>query len=301
MLRVTELKLPLDHAAGDLANAVRDVLSIEADALVGCTVARRAYDARRKSAISLVYTVDAELQDEAGVLARHSGDPRIAPTPDIGYRLAAHAPAGLTCRPVVIGAGPCGLFAGLLLAQMGFRPIILERGRMVRPRTRDTWALWRRGVLDPASNVQFGEGGAGTFSDGKLYSQIKDPQHLGRKVLEEFVRAGAPAEILYEAKPHIGTFRLVGMVEAMRASIEALGGEYRFETQVSDLDIAETPNGSAACAGWCCRTAAILPPGMSCWRSAIARATPSRCCTRAACGWTPSRSPSACASNIRNR
>ncbi len=145
---------------------------------------------------------------------------------------------------MVIGAGPCGLFAGLLLAQMGFRPIILERGRMVRPRTRDTWGLWRRGVLDPESNVQFGEGGAGTFSDGKLHSQISDPQHLGRKVLTEFVAAGAPPEILYVGKPHIGTFRLVAMVESMRASIEALGGEYRFETRVADLDIATAPDGT---------------------------------------------------------
>ena len=244
MLRLTELKLPLDHTEGDLETAVLDRLRIGADALLGHTVARRAYDARRKAAIALVYTVDARVRDEAALLARCGGDGRVAAAPDTGYRFVAHAPAGLLERPVVIGAGPCGLFAGLLLAQMGFRPIILERGRMVRPRTRDTWGLWRRGVLDPASNVQFGEGGAGTFSDGKLYSQIKDPQHLGRKVLEEFVRAGAPPEILYVAKPHIGTFRLVGMVEAMRAAIEALGGEYRFETQVTGFDIAEAADGA---------------------------------------------------------
>ena len=135
-------------------------------------------------------------------------------------------------RPLVIGAGPCGLFAALILAQSGFRPIILERGKVVRERTKDTWGLWRRSVLNPESNVQFGEGGAGTFSDGKLYSQIKDPRHLGRKVLTEFVKAGAPEEILTEAHPHIGTFRLVTMVEAMRETIEGLGGEYRFQSKV---------------------------------------------------------------------
>jgi len=120
---------------------------------------------------------------------------------------------------------------------MGFRPIILERGKVVRERTKDTWALWRRNVLTPESNVQFGEGGAGTFSDGKLWSGIKDPQHLGRKVLTEFVEAGAPEEILFVAKPHIGTFRLVQMVESMRAKIEAMGGEYRFGTRVVDFVI----------------------------------------------------------------
>ncbi len=165
-----------------------------------------------------------------------NGDPRIAPAPDTRYRFVARAPEpGRTPRPVVIGAGPCGLLAALVLAQMGFRPLILERGQPVRQRTKDTWGLWRRGVLQPESNVQFGEGGAGTFSDGKLYSQIRDPRHLGRKVLEEFVRAGAPEEILWVSKPHIGTFRLVTVVEGMRAEIERLGGEYRFSARVADL------------------------------------------------------------------
>jgi uncharacterized protein len=152
-------------------------------------------------------------------------------------------------RPVVIGFGPCGIFAALVLAQMGLRPIVLERGKAVRARTKDTWALWRQGVLDPESNVQFGEGGAGTFSDGKLWSQISDPRHLTRKVLNEFVKAGAPEEILYVAKPHIGTFRLVGVVEKMRAEIEALGGEVRFGQRVTDVLIEADASGAQAMRG----------------------------------------------------
>ncbi|MGH6640447.1 MAG: NAD(P)/FAD-dependent oxidoreductase, partial [Polaromonas sp.] len=151
-------------------------------------------------------------------------------------------PAGLPLRPVVIGFGPCGIFAALLLAQMGFKPIVLERGKTVRQRTKDTWGLWRKNVLNPESNVQFGEGGAGTFSDGKLYSQIKDPRHLGRKVMQEFVKAGAPADILYEAHPHIGTFKLVKVVENMREQIIALGGEIRFEQRVTDVLIENGPS-----------------------------------------------------------
>jgi uncharacterized FAD-dependent dehydrogenase len=200
-------------------------------------VFRRGYDARRRSAIHLIYTLDVGVHDEAAVRRRH---PELPPSPDTSYRYVAQAPAGST-RPVVIGCGPCGLLAALLLARMGFRPIILERGTVVRERTRDTWALWRRGILSPESNVQFGEGGAGTFSDGKLYSGIKDAHHLGRKVLTEFVAAGAPDEILYVSKPHIGTFRLVSMVESIRATIESLGGEYRFGAHVVGLDIAEKP------------------------------------------------------------
>ena len=234
MLRLQELKLPLGHAEGAVRDAILQRLGIAPADLLGYSVARRSTDARRKSAITMTYTLDVALRDEVGALAGRAG---VVRTPDTAYRFVAHAPAALRSRPLVIGAGPCGLFAGLLLAQMGFRPIILDRGKLVRERTRDTWALWRRGVLNPESNVQFGEGGAGTFSDGKLYSQIKDPSHLGRKVLTEFVAAGAPPEILYVAHPHIGTFRLVSMVEHMRATIEALGGEYRFQSKVVDLDL----------------------------------------------------------------
>ena len=241
MLRVTELKLALDHGAEALPAAILERLGAPAEDLIDYAIVRRAHDARRKSAIAMVYSADVTLRNEAEVLARFAGDGRVQPAPDTSYRFVARARETSVPRPVVIGAGPCGLFAGLLLAQMGFRPIILDRGKVVRERTKDTWGLWRRGVLNPESNVQFGEGGAGTFSDGKLYSQIKDPRFLGRKVLTEFVRAGAPAEILTEAKPHIGTFRLVGMVESMRAAIEALGGEYRFESRVDDLDLGVGP------------------------------------------------------------
>ena len=252
MLRITELRLPLDHDEGALRSAVRARLGLDDAQLGTLTVFRRAWDARRKAAVVLIYTVDlslAEGVDEAAVLARLADDRHVRPTPDTRYRFVGHAPAdfagastqGGQPRPVVVGFGPCGIFAALILAQMGLAPIVLERGKPVRERTQDTWGLWRRGVLNPQSNVQFGEGGAGTFSDGKLWSQISDPRHLTRKVLEEFVKAGAPEEILYVAKPHIGTFRLVSMVEKMRADIEALGGEIRFGQQVVDLLIEPQP------------------------------------------------------------
>ena len=243
MLRLTELKLPLGHGPEALRAAILERLDVRPDDLIGYAVVRRAHDARKKSAIAMIYSVDVSLKDEPEALTRLAGDHRIRPAPDTDYRFVARAPETSGPRPVVIGAGPCGLFAGLILAQMGFRPIILDRGKVVRERTKDTWGLWRRGELNPESNVQFGEGGAGTFSDGKLYSQIKDPRHLGRKVLTEFVRAGAPPEILTEAHPHIGTFRLVTMVESLRATIEALGGEYRFQSKVEDLDIVTAPGG----------------------------------------------------------
>ena len=243
MLRITELRLPLDHPEPALREAVRARLKLPDAALLDVHVFRRGYDARRKSDIQLVYTLDVALApgvDEAALLARAAGDPHLRPAPDTTYRFVGHAAPGSRAghrRPVVVGFGPCGLFAALILAQMGLEPLVLERGKDVRRRTQDTWGLWRRGVLDPASNVQFGEGGAGTFSDGKLWSQISDPRHLTRKVLVEFVKAGAPEEILYVSKPHIGTFRLVSMIEKMRAEIERLGGSIRFEQQLTDLHI----------------------------------------------------------------
>ncbi len=241
MLRLTELKLPLDHADTALAEAASLKLGTR---VTDCQVHRRAYDARNRRNIHLIYTLDVGVADEAAVLARFAGDPQVRPMPDMAYRHVARAPASLAVRPVVIGAGPCGLFAALTLAQMGFRPIVIERGRVVRERTKDTFALWRRSVLTPESNVQFGEGGAGTFSDGKLWSGVRDPAYLGRRVLEEFVRAGAPAEILVSSKPHIGTFRLVSVVESLRATIEALGGAYRFETRVEDVMIGRAADGT---------------------------------------------------------
>ena len=249
MLRITELKLPLDHTDDDLKAAILKRLGVDAADLVGYTVFRRGYDARKRSDIVFIYSVDVELRQESVVVARRAGDAHIRPTPDMRYRYVAQAPAGFTNRPVVIGAGPCGLFAALILAQMGFRPILLERGKEVRERTKDTWGLWRQGKLDPESNVQFGEGGAGTFSDGKLHSQIKDPGYRGRKVLTEFVAADAPPEIMYVSKPHIGTFRLVRVVENMRATIESLGGEIRFQSRVADFDIERNANGQGQMRG----------------------------------------------------
>jgi uncharacterized FAD-dependent dehydrogenase len=237
MLRLTEIKLPLGHPGGDIKAAILKRLAIAADELISYVVFKRGVDARKPNAILYTYTLDVALRDEAAILARFKNDRHVRVAPDTSYHLVARAPKNLTMRPIVIGMGPAGLFSGLLLAQMGFRPLILERGKEVRERTKDTWGLWRQGVLNPESNVQFGEGGAGTFSDGKLYSQIKDPRHLSRKVLEEFVKAGAPEEILYESHPHIGTFRLVGMVEKMRETILSLGGEIRFGSRVDDIEI----------------------------------------------------------------
>ena len=236
MLRITELKLPLDHSDEALREAIVERLGIADEQLLSFTLFKRSYDARKKNSEMLfIYTIDLEASNEAQLLRKFADDRNIGVSPDVSYTFVGHAPAGLEERPIVVGFGPCGIFAGLLLAQMGFRPIILERGKEVRQRTKDTWGLWRKSVLNPESNVQFGEGGAGTFSDGKLYSQIKDPQHHGRKVLEEFVKAGAPDEILYINKPHIGTFRLTGMVEQMRQDMIALGAEVRFQQKVTDL------------------------------------------------------------------
>jgi uncharacterized FAD-dependent dehydrogenase len=237
MIRISEIKLPLDHDDAALPQAVATALGTPVAAIAGLKVFKRSFDARKPQLLQ-VYIVDATIADpalEAALLAKFAGHPHIGPSPDMVWRAPVQAPAGLPLRPVVVGFGPCGIFCALVLAQMGFKPIVLERGKTVRERTRDTWGLWRKSVLNPESNVQFGEGGAGTFSDGKLYSQIKDPRFLGRKVMEEFVKAGAPPEILYVAHPHIGTFKLVKVVEHMREQITALGGEIRFEQRVTDV------------------------------------------------------------------
>ena len=241
MLRITELKLPLDHAEADIAEALLARLEIKPEALLRFIVFRRGFDSRRKADVQLVYTLDVEVAPahEAYLLKKFRKDLNIGVTPDTSYKFVATpaAPSANALRPVIIGLGPCGMFAALILAQMGLKPIILERGKIVRERTKDTWAFWRKGELDPESNVQYGEGGAGTFSDGKLWSQVKDPKHYGRKVLEEFVKAGAPEEIMYSSKPHVGTFRLVKMVEHIRETIESLGGEFRFQHKVVDLEL----------------------------------------------------------------
>ena len=227
-----------------MASALIARLGITRAELMSFTVFKRSYDARKRSAIVLIYSVNAEIKDEAAVLDKLKHDIHVMPAPDTDYcfvaggeQLQGHDQGE---RPIVIGTGPCGLFVALILAQMGLRPLILERGKVVRERTVDTFGFWRKRELNPESNVQFGEGGAGTFSDGKLYSQIKDPKHYGRKVLTEFVKAGAPEEIRYVSKPHIGTFRLVKMVERMRENIIALGGEYRFGCRVTDIEVEGT-------------------------------------------------------------
>ncbi|MEG3971832.1 NAD(P)/FAD-dependent oxidoreductase [Microcoleus sp. T2B6] len=238
MLRITEIKLPLDHPQDAIADALLKKLQIPPEELLGYSIFKRSYDARKKAEILLVYIVDVETAQEKQLLQRFKKDPHVMVTPDTSYRFVAKAPSNLTIRPIVIGTGPCGMFAGLMLAQMGFRPILLERGKAVRDRTVDTFGFWKKKAeFNPESNAQFGEGGAGTFSDGKLYSQVKDPQHYGRKVLAELVNAGASPEILYINKPHIGTFKLVGIVQSIRAQIESLGGEIRFQTRVEDIHI----------------------------------------------------------------
>ncbi|PVZ68836.1 NAD(P)/FAD-dependent oxidoreductase [Pelagibaculum spongiae] len=236
MIRLSNIKLPLSHDETALTDAILSRLDITKEQLVRFDVFRRGYDARKKANIFLIYTLDVETNINEQLLANFADHQLVKQTPDLNYHYVAKAPEGLTERPVVIGFGPCGLLSGLVLAQMGYKPIILERGKEVRERTKDTFGFWRKKQLNTESNVQFGEGGAGTFSDGKLYSQVKDPKLHGRKVLEEFVASGAPEEIMYVSKPHIGTFKLVSMVEKMRAKIIELGGEIRFSARVDDID-----------------------------------------------------------------
>ncbi|MEY2954293.1 MAG: hypothetical protein RLZZ401_2380 [Pseudomonadota bacterium] len=249
MLRISEIKLPLSDAeAADatLIIAAAQTLGIDPGEVTQVKTFKRSFDAR-KADLCVVYIVDVALRSaalEAQLLQAHTNHPHIKTSPDMRWQppvqVAAAGGPGAGLRPVVVGFGPCGIFAALCLAQMGLRPIVLERGKAVRQRTQDTWGLWRKKLLNPESNVQFGEGGAGTFSDGKLYSQIKDPRFLGRKVMEEFVSAGAPPDILVAAHPHIGTFKLVKVVENLRAQIIALGGEVRFEQRVTDLHMEDS-------------------------------------------------------------
>ena len=258
MLRITQLILALDHGSTALEQAVARRLGIDATQIENISVHKRTPDARQRKSIKLVYAVNAQVQGEDAVLERCARDPKsqlaqtVRVAPDTSYEFVvprSSTPVTTQLRPVVVGLGPCGLFAGLLLAQMGLRPLILERGKRVRERTVDTFGFWRKRALDPESNVQFGEGGAGTFSDGKLYSQVRDPGHRGRKVMEEFVSAGAPEEILWQGRPHIGTFKLVKMVEAMRSTIESLGGEIRFRSRVDELLLEESSAGDRVVCG----------------------------------------------------
>ena len=245
MLRLSELKLPLDHGEEALQEAVLKRLRIPADRLLGQTLVKRSVDARRRDRIQLIYSVDVQVKGEAALLRRIGNKARVRPAPDTRYRPVGQAPDGFPLdagdRPVVVGAGPCGYFAALLLAQMGFRPLLLERGQAVKQRTADTFGFWRgNSPFNPESNAQFGEGGAGTFSDGKLYSQVSDPEHYGHKVLEELVACGASEEILTLHRPHIGTFKLATVVRGLRARIEALGGEVRFNSRVTRLQLSDS-------------------------------------------------------------
>ncbi|MDG1096906.1 MAG: NAD(P)/FAD-dependent oxidoreductase [Methylophilaceae bacterium] len=243
MIRITELKLPIEqadtlkHQDDEIKAAILKRLSISDNDLIDFTIFKRGVDARKSHAILYVYSLDVVVKNEANLLAKFKRDQHINPAPDTSYHFVAQSKKTSKLRPVIVGFGPAGIFAALILAQSGFKPIVLERGKEVRKRTQDTWGLWRKSTLNPESNVQFGEGGAGTFSDGKLYSQIKDPKHYGRKVVAEFIKAGAPEEIQYVSHPHIGTFKLVGMVEKMRQTIIGLGGEIRFESRVDNIHI----------------------------------------------------------------
>ncbi len=242
MLRLNDIKLPLHHTDEELNKAILATLDISSNELLNVTLFKRSYDARKKGNIVLLYQLDVELDEalETSILERFAGSNRVIPSPDTSYYYVAQAddafPTEQQLRPVIVGFGPCGIMAALTLAQMGLKPIVLERGQDVRQRTKDTWGLWRDKKLNTESNVQFGEGGAGTFSDGKLWSQVKDKRFLGRKVMEEFVKAGAPDEIMYVSKPHIGTFKLVKMVENIRAEIISLGGEIRFNSKVEKVN-----------------------------------------------------------------
>jgi len=261
MIRISEIKLPLllasdmGHSNAEVKAAILKKLSLPEADLSSFTIFKRGVDARKRNAILLAYIVDCEVKNEAKILAKFAKDPHVKPSPDTSYHFVASAQnspspsqgegwgRGAKNRPVIIGFGPAGIFAALILAQAGFKPIVLERGKPVRERTKDTWGLWRGSKLNPESNVQYGEGGAGTFSDGKLYSQIKDPKFYGRKVISEFIQAGAPPEIAYVSHPHSGTFRLVGVVETMRETIKSLGGEIRFESKVEKIELENGLNG----------------------------------------------------------
>lgn len=239
MLQISQLRLPVNHDDAALTRAVARELGVKEDKIRAVKIKQRALDARKKTEILYCYTLHVEVGEEASVLARVGVSGRIELAPDEEYRGLHDLPLHQAKpRVVIVGTGPCGLFCGLLLARQGYKPILLERGKQAGPRARDVTGFWRRGLeFNADSNVQFGEGGAGTFSDGKLYTQIRDREHRIPWILKELAKAGAPEDILIKSRPHIGTDRLIKVVRTIREEIIALGGEVRFETRVSDVVI----------------------------------------------------------------
>lgn len=240
MIRITQIKLPLDckDEKAALLKKAAGILRVETDCLQSLSLVKKSIDARKKPDIYSVYTVDVKVAHESRVLKRSgSKNGQIQLVEETAYHFPAigGAAAFEGSRPIIVGTGPAGLFCGYMLARAGYRPVLLERGREVHKRLADVERFWQEGVLDPDSNVQFGEGGAGTFSDGKLTTTVKDPKGRMREVLRIFVEAGAPKEILYEAKPHLGTDILTDVVVNLRRQIETWGGEVRFESQVTGL------------------------------------------------------------------
>ncbi len=235
MIRISQIKLPVDHDELVLLQAAARELKVASEKIEKLTIQKKSIDARKKP-ICYVYTVDIKLKGEDKLLKKlHNRN--VGKVEKKSYRFPEPGNEKLNHRPVIVGTGPAGLFCGLMLARAGYRPILLERGETARKRKETVDRFWNGGALEANSNVQFGEGGAGTFSDGKLNTLVKDPAGRGRLVLQTFVQAGAPEEILYWNKPHLGTDVLIGVVEHIRKEIEELDGEVRFGTQLTDIDI----------------------------------------------------------------
>lgn len=234
MLRINQIKLLPGHTDADLKKTILHTLKISEKELLDYKISRQSVDARKKSNVVYVYTIDVEVSEEEQILQKLKN--RVQKISEKPYKIPEHGKEPLNFRPVIAGAGPAGLFCAYLLAQEGYRPILLERGAPVEVRHKDVEEFWQTGRLNPQSNVQFGEGGAGTFSDGKLNTLVKDKFGRNRYVLETFVYFGAPERILYEQKPHIGTDILIHVIKNMREAIIELGGEVRFQAQVTNLE-----------------------------------------------------------------